>query len=114
MPVYEYIHPETEEIIEVMQKMDEDHVYIDSKGIEWKRVFSVPNASIDSSNIDPFSKKDFLKATDKRGITAGDMMDLSKELSNKREKSQGLDPVKQKAVTAYEKKTGKPHPHKSK
>ena len=31
-----------------------------------------------------------------------------------REKSKGLDPVKQKAVTAYEKKTGKPHPHKNK
>ena len=47
-------------------------------------------------------------------MTAGDMMDLSKELHHKREKIHGHDPVKQKAVTSYEKKTGKPHPLKNK
>ena len=114
MPTYEYIHPDTGKAIEVVQTMKEDHVYIDSKGIEWVRVFSPPNAAIDSSNIDPFSKDDFMRATAKKGMTAGDMMDLSKDLSKKREKSKGLDPVKQKEVVAYEKKTGKPHPHKSK
>lgn len=113
MPTYQYIHPCTEETIEVVQTMKEDHVYIDGDGIEWKRVFNAPNTAIDSSDIDPFSKKDFMKATAKKGMTAGDMMDLSKRLSQKREKSRGLDPVKQKAVTNYEKKTGKPHPNKS-
>ena len=111
MPAYEYIHPDTGKTIEVIQAMKEDHVYIDPKGVEWARVFDTPNASIDSS-INPFSKEDFLKATAKKGMTAGDMMDLSGELSKKREKKEGIDPVKQKAVTKYEKKTGKAHPHK--
>jgi len=114
MPSYEYINPNTRETVEIFQKMKEDHVYIDSDGLEWKRVFSTPNTSIDSSDMNPFSKDDFMRATAKPGMTAGDMMDLSKKLSEKRESSAGLDPVKQKTVTKYEKKTGKPHPHKSK
>jgi len=114
MPTYEYIHPDTGETIEVVQKMKEDHIYIDEEGVEWERLFSAPNTAIDSAGMDPFSKDDFMRATAKTGMTAGDMMDLSKELSNKREKSAGLDPVKQKTVTNYEKKTGKPHPLKNK
>ena len=91
----------------------EPHVmHIDNDGVEWKRVFDVPNAAVDSE-LDPFSRDDFMRHTAKNNMTAGQMMDLSKELSNKREKSRGLDPIKQKAVTSYEKKTGKPHPNKS-
>ena len=112
MPIYEYIHPETNEIIEVIQGMKDKHIFIDDQGVEWHRVFSVPNAAIDSE-IDAFSEADFMKATAKKGMTAGDMMDLSEQLSKKREKSRGLDPVKQKAVTKYEKDTGKAHPNKS-
>jgi len=112
MPVYEYQNPETKEIIEVIQGMKDKHVFIDDQGVEWHRVFSVPNAAIDS-DINPYSEADFLKATAKSGMTAGDMMDLSESLSKKRETSRGLDPVKQKTVTNYEKNTGKAHPNKS-
>jgi hypothetical protein len=112
MPIYEYTNPETDEVIEVVQGMTDKHVFVDDQGVEWLRVFNVPNAAIDS-DIDPFSKSDFLKATAKKGMTAGDMMDLSEKLSKKRESSRGLDPVKDKTVTAYEKKTGKAHPNKS-
>jgi hypothetical protein len=111
MPIYEYQHPETGKVLEVIQGMKDEHIYIDEKGVEWLRVWESPNAAIDSG-IDAFSEKDFMKATAKKGMTAGDMMDLSKNLSEKREKARGLDPVKNKTVTAYEKKTGKPHPHK--
>lgn len=114
MPSYEYIHPDTGKILEVIQGMKEDHVYIDEHGIEWKRVFSLPNASIDT-DLNPFSEQEFVDYTAKKGMTAGEMMDLSGELSKKREKTKdnGIDPVKQKTVTKYEKKTGKPHPNKS-
>jgi|TARA_B100000959_G_C14756401_1_gene531451 hypothetical protein len=112
MPSYQYIHPDTGETIEIIQKMKEDHVYIDESGIEWKRVFDVPNAAIDS-DVDPFSEKEFLRHTAKKGMTHGEMTELSESLSKKREKARGLDPVKQKTVTSYEKKTGKPHPNKS-
>ena len=114
MPTYEYIHPDTGETIELVQKMLECHIHIDSDGVEWERVFNAPNAAIDTTGMNPFSKEDFMRATAKPGMTAGDMMDLSKELSNKRAKSAGCDPVKQKTVTDYEKKTSKPHPHKNK
>lgn len=115
MPSYEYIHPDTGKTLEVVQGMKEDHVYIDEHGIEWKRVFNLPNAAIDT-DVDPFSEQAFVKYTAKKGMTAGEMMDLSKGLSEKREKSSkgGIDPVKQKSVTKYEKKTGKPHPNKNK
>ena len=112
MPLYEFQHPKTKEIIGVVQKMKDEHVFIDENGVEWDRVFSVPNAAIDSE-INAFSESDFLKATAKKGMTAGDMMDLSEQLSKKREKSRGLDPVKQKTVTKYELKTGKAHPNKN-
>ena len=42
------------------------------------------------------------------------MFDLSKEMSLKREKKEGVDPIKNKAVKSYEKKTRKPHPNKNK
>jgi hypothetical protein len=113
MPLYEFQHPKTREIIEVSQKMKECHVYIDDDGVEWKRIYNAPNAAIDTE-MDAFSQKDWMRRTSKKGMTYGDMQDLSKELSNKREKSRGLDPVKNKTVKAYEKKTKKPHPNKNK
>jgi hypothetical protein len=112
MPLYEFTNPKTGEVVEVVQSMQEDHVFFDEHGNEWKRVWHSPNASIDTE-IDAFSEKDWMRRTAKKGMTAGDMFDLSSELCNKREKSAGLDPIKQKAVTNYEKKTGKAHPNKS-
>ncbi len=43
MPTYLFIHPDTEEAKEVFQRISEDHVYIDEKGIEWKRVYTPIN-----------------------------------------------------------------------
>ena len=113
MPFYEFQNPDSGDIIEVFQNMKDKHSYFDSSGREWERIFSVPAAKIDA-NVDPFSKESFMKATATKGMTVGDMMDLSGELSKKREKSKGLDPIKNKTVTKYEKKTGKSHPLKSK
>jgi hypothetical protein len=113
MPIYEFQHPTTGKTLEIIQGMKDDHVYVDEKGTEWRRVFDAPNTSIDSE-LNPFSEKDFLKHTAKKGMTHGEMTELSKSLSQKREKIRGLDPVKQKSVTKYEKKTGKAHPNKNK
>ena len=111
MPIYEYQHPETGETVDVVQKMDEKHTYFDDDGVEWSRVWDAPNASVDTS-LNPNSKADWMRATAKKGMTYGDMQDLSSQLSKKREKQHGLDPIKNKAVTTYEKKTRKPHPNK--
>ena len=110
MPFYLFQNPKTQEVIEIMQSMKADHVYIDEKGVKWNRIFTVPNAAIDSGSIDPYSKEDFLKATEKKGITCGEMFDLSAEMSQKRESKDGKDKVKEKAQKDYKKKTGKAHP----
>ena len=33
MPIYVYQNPDTEEYIEVLQGMNDDHIYVDDKGI---------------------------------------------------------------------------------
>jgi len=100
MPVYAFIHPETEEEIELVQKMDEPHVYVDETGVEWKRKWESPNAQIDS-DIDPFDAKAFSRKThDKKG-TMGELFDQSKELSEKRKQKLGYDPVKEKHLKKY-------------
>jgi len=104
MPIYIYKHPEEETYTEVLQTMMENHVYFDSDGLEWKRVFTVPNASIDSQ-IDPHSSKEFINKTENKKGTYGDMMDYSKELSHVRaEKNGGIDPVKEKYYKEYSSK----------
>ena len=42
MPTYVYKHPDKEEYVEVVQSMNEDHVYFDENKLEWKRVFINP------------------------------------------------------------------------
>ena len=103
MPLYIFKHPETGEEIEVVQSMKDEHIYIDESGAKWDRVFFATNASIDTQG-DCFSKEDFARRTAKQGMTVGDMWDLSKEMSNKREKIAGDDPVKKKYFKNYEKK----------
>lgn len=103
MPIYSFKHPEKEEFIEVYQKMDEEHVYFDKDGLEWKRVFSIPNIG-SNTKTDPFSQNDFIKNTDKKGITLGEMWDASAEASEKRAEKEGKDPLKTKAQEEYRKK----------
>lgn len=112
MALYEFQNPETKEVIGVFQKMTDEHVYVDEGGLKWVRVWNNPNTNL-GVGVDPFSKEAFMDYTSKKGMTAGDMMDFSKELSTKREKKKGLDPIKNKTVTDYEKKTKKPHPLKN-
>ena len=114
MPIYVYKHPYREEYREVFQGMNDEHVY-EEEDVEWKRVFLSPNASIDNS-IDPFNKQQFMDATYNKKGTVGDMMDLSKEMSEKRaEKSGGKDPVKEKFYNKYAKeRKGSQHPERIK
>jgi len=109
MPIYIFKHPETEEYIEVVQTMNEAHVYTDEEGVEWKRVFTIPNASIDTKE-DAWNKNQFVEKTGKMKGTVGDVLDYSAELSARRaEANGGEDPVKRKVFNDYEKRTGKKH-----
>lgn len=105
MPYYTYSHPETGEEKDVFQKMLDKHEYIDETGVQWNRVFTVPNAGIDTVKLDPFSKRDFLKKTDKQG-TIGEIMDRSKEMSEKRTQKEGYDPLQKKYFKDWSKVRG--------
>lgn len=109
MPIYQYQNPKTGEIKEVIQTMKEKHEYHEN-GVQWNRIFTVPTTSIDTK-VDPYSAKDFLKKTENKKGTLGDMMDYSKELSEKRASQEGVDSVKQKYFDRYaESRKGKRHP----
>ncbi len=110
MPIYIFQRPKSDEIIEVIQGVNDDHVFIDNEGVKWERVFTVPNASIDT-RIDPFSEKDFSSKTKNKKGTVGDLMDASKEASEKRDRLTGRDPVKQEHFKNWSKaRRGKKHP----
>lgn len=111
MPTYCYINDDTEETIEVVQRMNEPHEYFDKNGKKWRRVFSIPHATIDGS-IDPFDEKSFIAKTGAKKGTMGDLLDASKEASEKRAaRTGGVDPVKQQFFDRYKKERGgKRHP----
>lgn len=71
---------------------------VEIDGKKWKRIIiEPPKAQIDSiskSNID--TPKDFADVTGKKNGTYGDLIDLSKELSEKRKEKFGTDKVKEK------------------
>lgn len=97
--------------------MNDEHVYHGEDGTQndWKRVYTVPQMSIDSQ-IDPNDPNAFLTATEGKKGTYGDMQDFSQELSEKRaEKTGGVDPVKQKYFEKYSaERKGAKHPEQLK
>ena len=104
MAIYIYKHPDQEKYIEEVQGMNDKHVYFDSDGLQWKRIFTIPNASIDSQ-IDPHSSKDFVNKTANKKGSMGDIMDYSKDLSHQRaEKNGGIDPIKENYYKDYSSK----------
>lgn len=112
MPLYVFQNPETEEIKEILQGMDDEHIY-EEDGIEWKRVFLSPQARVGSfSNLNPDDSRSFSNwIGDGKGGSVGDLWDASKELSQKREKQYGKDPIKEKKLQEYSKtRNGLKHP----
>jgi hypothetical protein len=108
MPIYLFQNPETDEVKEVVLGMNDPKVY-QNDGVNWVRLFTIPNAAIDTQ-VDPHSAKDFVKATNKKG-TIGDLFDRSAELSEKRKEKIGHDPLKEKYYENYSKtRKGKKHP----
>ena len=109
MPVYVFKHPQTGEQLELIQKMQEPHVYVDKKGVEWQRVWGTPNASIDSG-LDG-SKENFMKYTQNKKGSLGDLWDASREAKEKRVKKEGRDKVEEKFYKDFKKEKGVNHWH---
>jgi hypothetical protein len=113
MPIYLFQHPKSAKTIEVVQLMSEEHIYIDKDGLKWDRVFTKPQAALDTK-IGTHDPREFVNKTKTKNYSIGQMWDMSAELSEKRGGSSGQDEVREKAEKAYEKKTGKKHPHAKK
>ena len=106
MPLYVFKNPSTGEVKEVSQLINDNHLYVDQNGLKWERVFTVPYASVDTS-VDAFSEKDFAKKTASKNYKLGDMWDLSKELGDKRRKTEGKDSVNEKHLKDKERRNSK-------
>jgi|8_EtaG_2_1085327.scaffolds.fasta_scaffold00237_14 predicted nucleic acid-binding Zn ribbon protein len=107
MPEYIYENPDTGEQVTVLQSIHEEHVY-EIKGVQYNRVYTIPNASIDTK-IDPFSAKEFREKA--KASTVGDLWDQSAEASHRRTEKAGEDPIKKKFFEDYAKsRKGAKHP----
>ena len=104
MPIYIFKNPETNETIEVIQRMRDKHVYVDDNGVEWKRVWVPSTINVDGTSS-VWESKDFHRTTENKNYTVGEMWDKSAEMSAKRaEKNGGIDPVAEKWKEDYSKK----------
>tara|TARA_R110000796_G_scaffold232637_2_gene351056 strand:- start:125 stop:478 length:354 start_codon:yes stop_codon:yes gene_type:complete len=104
MPEYTFENLDTGETIDIIQGMNDDHEYSDDNGKKWERVFTKPNAGMDT-NLDE-TKASFNKVIDShegRGLTVGQAWDISREAGEKREKVFGRDTVKEKNFKDYAK-----------
>jgi len=102
MPLFTYEHPETGETVDIIQGMNDEHEYADKEGVVWIRVFHAPNSNIDTQ-LDPFDSKAFVDKTGANKGTYGEMMDRSREMSEKRKDKLGYDPVQKKYFKEYSK-----------
>lgn len=109
MPLYSFSNPQNpNETIDIFMSMNDKHEYI-KDGIKWNRIFYKPQAAIDTK-INPLDCKDFMNKTREKHGTLGNIQDLSAELSQKREKIIGKDPIKEKYYENWQKKRKRVHP----
>ncbi len=101
MAIYVFENPNTGETIELSFGMNDKKSYIDQNGVEWERVY-FPTLFAFDTKIDPHDSKAFVKKTDKAG-TIGDIMDLSKEMSERRGGKKN-DPVKKEFSKDWKKR----------
>lgn len=89
----------------------------DDEGMEWKRVYEVPNMGVDTK-ANPFSAADYVRNTGSKKGTFGDLVDYSAEQAAKRAEKAGgpeHDKVKQQFYKDWSKKRpGQTHPEKKK
>jgi len=111
MPEYLYRNPDTGEVLSIIQGMNDEHKFVDDQGLEWQRIFLNPTMSVDSQDVDPFSEQQFVEKTANMKGTYGDMVDYSKEMSQRREEKLGKeDPLRRKVYNDYKKDRGIAHP----
>jgi len=110
MPVYIYQNPKTKQVKEIIQSIHDKHEYYED-GILWDRVFTSPQVNTQEKLSVNSNEKDFARVTKNQKGTVGDLWERSQELSEKRKKVYGKDPIKKKYFDDWSKKRkGKVHP----
>ena len=98
MPLYSFQNDQTGEVRDIFFSMNDKKEYFgeDTENpVQWRRLYTSPNMSIDTK-VSPFSAKDFIKKT-QNAKTYGEMFDLSAEMSQKRSDKLGApDPQRQR------------------
>ena len=111
MPEYLYQHPTDGKTICLIQRINDKHEYIDAKGIKWNRIFTAPQINAQEKLSVNSTGKDFARVTSSQRGNVGDLFDRSQELSDKRKKVYGKDPIKNEYFKNWSKKRGgKKHP----
>lgn len=110
MPIYLYQNPKTGKVKEIIQSVHDIHEY-EEDGIKWNRIFTTPQVNTSDKLTESSSERDFARITSSKKGSVGDLWDQSRELSEKRERTYGQDPVKKKYYEDWSKKRkGKVHP----
>lgn len=112
MPVFNFQHESTGEVISVLVKHTEPdesrHVQIQD-GKTYKRVYAAPMAAKDTKKKDCTSA-DFTRITAEKNLKVGEMWEISREMSQERaSKNNGVDIVQENFYKDYEKKNGGKH-----
>lgn len=109
MPLYLFEDQDGKQITVVMDTKQPIEAYHSQvvNGKTYKRVYTVPCASVDSRV--GVTSDEFRRATTNKKMKVGEMQDLSKEMHLRREEKEGIDPVKEKFYENYEKSMGQPH-----
>lgn len=103
MPLYIYFSKKLNKTVEIVQSMNEPHIYSEGKEI-FDRVFQVPQANTDTK-LDPFKVSDFIKKTNQKSDNIGSLYDRSKEAALKRsDLAGGVDPIAVNFRKEYSKK----------
>ena len=110
MPLYIFSNTKRpSETVELVMSVHDEHVY-EKDGIKWDRIWTKPQMSVDAK-LDVNDPKSFVKYTETRAGKYGDLLDLSRECSEKRkDKNGGYDHVEEKMYENYSKaRKGKKH-----
>lgn len=110
MPIYLFQHPITKQVKEIVQLMNEEHIFIDENKVSWNRIWINPQVAI-NTQISATDSKSFVDKTRGKNYSLGQLWDMSAELSQKREGMSGVDEIRVKAEESYKTKTKKRHPH---
>lgn len=82
--------------------MVEPHIF-EKNGIKYERIFCIPNTAV-STQLDPFSSKQFVEKTGTSKGNVGDLFSRSRDLSEQRASlSGGVDAIKEQSLDKWSK-----------